>query len=263
MDKDPADDDVKPYEKTPTLTIEQAVMRLLGYEGPFEFGTGDDVVELGLDDFCEHEFERADAELSQAQYLLHQLERQQSESSNELQEAKNAVAKWKDAVEEAEKRYVRAEQLRIGINHEITKIRAGKRSLLVIDEDQSQGKDGIRISESSVAEWASSIDDQASGLPSAANKADLEAALDQGLSRVTAESTYVTLGLLVQLLVKSGPPLYRKSDEPNLSKIAKALQGLAIELNGGHAIWGQKEGAITDRLELAIVQLLANIPPPR
>ena len=143
---------------------------------------------------------------------------------NELKDAEQKVESAKAELEEANKLPKLAEKYRLLINHEISRVRLGKRSPLVVDEDESARTGQLRINTASFQEWLEGMElDDAEDISAPVALPIDEDAFDKALSRKAAESLHVTLGLLVSLFAESGGGKFGTGQNPNVINIAKEL----------------------------------------
>ncbi len=257
---DPYFDDILPFEIEPLLSVDQAILRMLGYTGPFVYGEGEYADSYTLEDHIPKVQMDAKDQLHEARAHEKIIKKQSGTPANELKEAANDVKNKEIMFSESKKTINTANQYRAQIKNEITKIRAGKRSLLAIYEDESQRQSNILISASSFEHWLSELDHN--NLSEHKTNGELsEEFFEKGLSRAVGEATYVTLGILIQLLANKVPEEYMKGNAPNISKISKAAEELARKLNDNHDLAGQKGRVITKRLNLGEFMLKESICP--
>jgi hypothetical protein len=254
------DDNVIPYQPTPTLTVEQAVMRLLGYPGPFSFMADTEEIEFDLSDYLYNLQEEADCACGNASFELEMLTRDDNASPEEIKNAEQKVASTKAKLEEANKLPYIAERYRLRINHEISRVRMGKCSPLVIDEDESARTRQLRITTTSFREWLEGMELEDARDVSAPIALPVEEdAFDSELSRKAAVSLHVTLGLLVSLFAEAGGGKFGTGQNPNVINIAKKIDEYATRLNGGQPLHGQQAQAVRKRIELALNALHSHI----
>jgi hypothetical protein len=254
------DDNIIPYETSPTLTVKQAVMYILGYRGQYSFVADTELMEFDLFDYLHDLQEEADCAFSNASSELKVLKRTDSPSPEAINIAEGKIKSTKVELEKAQKLSKLAEQYRLLINHEISRVRLGKRSPLVIDEDESARTSQLRINTARFQEWLEGmeLDDATEASAPVALPVD-EDAFDRELSRKSAESLYVTLGLLVSLFAESSGNKLGSGQNPTVSSIVKELDEYLKQLNGGHKLHGQGKDSITGRIEVALSALRSNV----
>ena len=226
------DENIIPYEPSPTLTVNQAVMYMLGYRGQYSYMADTEEMAFDLSDYLFDLQEKADVVCGNASFELEMLKRNANASPEELKNAEEKVETAKAELKQANELPKLAEKYRLLINHEISRVRLGKRSPLGIDEDESTRTGQLRIYTASFQEWLEGVelDDAEDVSASVALPLD-EDAFDKALSRKAAVSLHVTPGLLVSLFAESGGGKFGTGQNPNLSKIAEKID----EGNGGSA----------------------------
>ena len=198
------DENIIPYEPSPTLTVNQAVMYMLGYRGQYSYMADTEEIAFDLSDYLFDLQEKADVACSNASFELEMLKRGGNASANALKEAEEKVESAKTALEEANKLPDITEKYRLLINHEISRVRLGKLTPLVIDEDESTRTGLLRVTEASFQEWLDGMElDDAEDVSARAAVPVDEDAFDTELSRKAAVSLQITLGLLVSLFAES------------------------------------------------------------
>ena len=85
------DENIIPYEPSPTLTVNQAVMYMLGHRGQYSYMADTEVFEYDLSDYLSDLQEKADVACSNASVDLEMLKRGGNASPDEL---KNAEEKF-------------------------------------------------------------------------------------------------------------------------------------------------------------------------
>ena len=111
------EDSILPYQASPSLTVKQAVMYILGYRGEFGFQADEDWMEFDLSDYLHNLQDEADCALSEANYELEMLKREDDAAPEGIQIAKQAVAIKKDELERVQKLPDTAEEYRLLISH--------------------------------------------------------------------------------------------------------------------------------------------------
>ena len=86
-----------------------------------------------------------------------------------------------------------------------------------------------------------------------------EDTFDKELSRKSAVSLHVTLGLLVSLFAESGGGEFGSGQKPKVIRIAKEIAKYALERKGGSKFGGQSKERIKDRIEVALSALYTTI----
>lgn len=235
-------------------------MYMLGYRDEYSFMAGKDKMEFDLSDYLHNLQEEADCAFGNASYELEMLKRNDNASPEAIKDAEHRVKATKAELEKAQKLPDVAEEYRLLINHEISRVRLGKRSPLVVDEDESSRTGQLRINTTSFQEWLEGmeLDD--------ANEASVpvilpveEDAFDKELKRKSAVSLHVTLGLLVSLFAESGGSKLGSGQKPNISNIAKKIDEYAKQRNGGYPLTGQRTEAIKERIEKALSALNSSV----
>jgi hypothetical protein len=247
------DENIILYAPSSTMTVNQSVMYMLGYRGDFSYDNGTEVIEFDLPDYLHALQETADCACGNASYELEMLKRDGNASPEELKNAEKMVAAAKAELENANKLPDIAEKYRLLINHESSRVRLGKHSPLVVDEDESARTGQLRINKASFLEWLEEM--ELNDAEDVVAQPVEEDAFDTELSRKAAVSLQVTLGLLVSLFAESGGSKFGSGQNPNVSIIAKELDGYAKRLNDGHPLHGQGAEAIKTRIELALSAL--------
>jgi hypothetical protein len=243
------DDNIIPYQTSPTLTVKQAVMHMLGYRGEYYYVIGTDEFEFDLFDYLRDLQEDADCAFGNASSELKVLKRTDSPSPEAINIAEGKVKSTKAKLEKVQKLLDVAEDYRLLINHEISRVRSGKRSPLVIDEDES-APGQPRINTASFLEWLGEMDlDDATGnyepIPLPVEEDDFARAIE-GKS---AASLHLTLGLLVSLFAESSGNTFGTRMKPNISRIAKEIHKHSTILNDDFPLEGQGIERIKDRIE--------------
>ena len=251
------DENIIPYEPSPTLTVYQAVMYMLGYRGQYSYMADTEEMAFDLSDYLFDLQEKADVACGNASYELEMLKRNGNASPDELKNAEEKVESTKAELEEANELPKLAEKYRLLINHEISRVRLGKRSPLVIDNDESTRTGQLCIFTASFLEWLEGMElDDAEDIVALPLDED---AFDKALSRKAAGSLQLTLGLLVSLFAESGGGEFGSGQNPNASNIAQAIDGYAKQLNDDYSLHGQGKEAIRKRIEVALSALHSNI----
>lgn len=127
------DDNITPYETSPSLTVKQAVMYMFGYRGNYSImGEGE---EFGYDlyDYLYDLQEDADCAYNNACVELKLLNNSDNASPDAIKLAEENVDTTKAKLDKANNLPNLAEQYRRLINHEIKRTRLGKRNTLVLD----------------------------------------------------------------------------------------------------------------------------------
>ena len=251
------DEDIIRYEPSPTLTVNQAVMYMLGHRGEFCYDNGTEEMEFDLPDYLHDLQEEADCACGNASYELEMLKRDGNASPEELTNAEEMVASTKAELENANKLPDIAEKYRLLINNEITRVRHGKRSPLVVDEDESTRTGQLRFNKASFLEWLEGM--ELNDAEDVVAQPVEEDAFDKALNRKAAVSLQVTLGLLVSVFAESGSSKFGSGQNPNIINIAKKIDEYAKQLNGGYPLHGQGSEAIRKRIELALSALDSSI----
>ena len=245
------DDNIIPYETSPTLTVKQAVMYMLGYRGEFSFRISDtEQMTFDIHTYLYNLQEEADCAAGNAYYELEMLKRAGNASPEEIKDAEQKVESTNAELKKANKLVKIAEDYRLLLNREITRVRRGKRSSLVIDEDETLRTNRYLIITASFEEWLREmdLDDVTSNyepLPLPVEEDDFRRAIE-GKS---AESLYLTLGLLVNLFAESSGKKFGTSMKPNISGIAKEIFKHSYKLNDDSPMEGQSIERIKDRVE--------------
>jgi len=252
------DENINPYEPSPTLTVNQAVMYMLGYRGPYNFMADTEEIECDLSDYLFALQEEADCACGNALSELEILKRDGNASAGKLKDAEEKVETAKTELKQANELPKLAEKYRLLINHEISRVRLGKHSPLVIDKDES----GVqpRIYTASFQEWLEGMElDDAEDVSAPVAPTIDEDAFDKALSRKSAVSLQVTLGLLVSLFAESGGIKFGSGQNPNVINIATELDRYATQLNGSHPLHGQGKEAIKKRIDVALSAFKSSI----
>jgi len=252
------EENINPYEPSPTLTVNQAVMYMLGYRGPYNFMADTEEIECDLSDYLFALQEEADCACGNALSELEILKRDGNASAGKLKDAEEKVETAKTELKQANELPKLAEKYRLLINHEISRVRLGKHSPLVIDKDES----GVqpRIYTASFQEWLEGMElDDAEDVSAPVAPTIDEDAFDKALSGKAAESLWVTLGLLVSLFAELRGGEFGTGQHPTVINIAKKLDRYAKELNKNHPVRGQQTQAIRKRIELALSALKCSI----
>ena len=244
------DDNIIPYQTSPTLTVKQAVMYMLDYRGEYYYVIDTDEFEFDLFDYLRDLQEEVDSTSGNASYELWMLEQTDNPSPEAIKLAEEKVATAKAELEKANKLPKLAEQYRLLIDHEISRVRLGKRSLLRIDEDESARTGQLRIYKMNFMEWLGEMDlNDATGnykpLPLPVEEDDF-ARVIQGKY---AASLHFTLGLLVSLFAESSGNTFGTGKKPNISRIAKEIYEHSKRLNDDYPFEGQRIERIKDRIE--------------
>jgi hypothetical protein len=246
------DDNIIPYQTSPSLTVKQAVMHILGYRGPYSYMVHMDLMEFDLFDYLRDLQEDADCAFGNASYELWMLKQTDSPSPEAINIAEGKVESTKAELEKANKLPELAENYRQLIDHEIKRARLGKRSPLVVDEDESTRTGQLRVNTASFQEWfeGMELDDATEASAPVALPVD-EDAFDKELSRKSAVSLHVTLGLLVSLFAESSGGEFGSGQKPKVINIAKKIDEYATQLNDGYPLDWQSTQAIRKRIDLA------------
>ncbi len=85
------DDNIIPYETSPTLTVEQAVMRMLGYPGEFNFMAGTEPMVFELSEYLYDLQDEADCAFGNASVELTMLKRNENASPEAVEIAEKQV----------------------------------------------------------------------------------------------------------------------------------------------------------------------------
>ena len=235
-----------------TLTLKQAVMYMLGYRGRFKFQADDEWLDFDLSDYLSNEEEAADCALSEARYELDMLCREGNASQDMLKDAEQLVLAREVDLKQARHLAEVAEAYRLLLNHEVNRVRRGKRTPLVVDEDETTRTGELRVTTDSFQEWLEEMElDETQEVPQIPLPAG-EEDFDQPLGRKAGESLYVTLGLLVSLFADSSGGQFGSGQNPTVINIAKKLAEYAKQLNDGHPLHAQGKEAIAGRIEVAL-----------
>ena len=254
------DENIIPYEPSPTLTVNQAVMYMLGHRGQYSYMADTEVFEYDLSDYLSDLQEKADVACSNASVDLEMLKRGGNASPDELKNAEEKFVSTKAELEEANKLPKLAEKYRLLINHEISRVRLGKSSPLGIDEDESARTGQLRIYTARFQEWLEGMElDDTEDVSAPVTLTIDEDAFDKELSRKSAVSLQVTLGLLVSLFAESGGFKFGSGQNPNVINIATELDRYATQLNGSHPLHGQGKEAIKKRIDVALSAFKSSI----
>jgi len=252
------DDNIIPYQTSPTLTMKQAVMYILGYRGEYSFKADTEVIAFNLFDYLYHLQEEADCAVSQASYELEMLKREGNASPEAIKIAEEKVESSKSELEKANKLPDIAETYRLLINHEISRARLGKRNSLVIDEDESARAGQPRINTASFQEWLEGIElGDANECPISLKLPIQDDAFDREmeLTRKQTESLFLTLGLLVSLYAESSGGEFGSALKPNIIKIATKIEEHGKQLNNKEQLYGQGKSAAKKRIDIALSAL--------
>ena len=256
------DDDIIPYETSPSLTIQQAVMYILGYRGEYSFMADTEWMTFDLYEYLYDLQEETDVNFCNASSELVMLKRNDKTTPEAIKNAEEKIASTKVEHEKAKKLPKIAERYRLLINHEFSRARLGKRNSLVIDEDESARAGQPCIITASFQEWLEGIElDDANEVSVPVKLPIQDDALDRKmeLTLATAESLHVTLGLLVSLFAESSGGEFGSGLKPNVSGITKEIAKYVKELNGGKKLRGQGSERIKDRIEVALSALYTTI----
>lgn len=254
------DDNIIPYRTSPTLTVKQAVMYILGYRGDFYYETEEGVFEYDLYDFIRDMQEDADSELGNAKYDLLELREAVDTDANAIEAAQVRVMTAKAALEKAQSLKDIADDYRLLIDHEIKRARLGKRTPLVVDEDETTESGQLRINRASYLEWLEGMElYDANDAPVPIALPVDEDAFDKKLDRKSAVSLHVTLGLLVSLFAESSGNEFGSGQKPKVINIAKKIDEYATQLNDGYPLDWQQTQAIRKRIELALSAMKSSI----
>jgi hypothetical protein len=129
-----------------------------------------------------------------------------------------------------------------------------------VDEDESARTGQLRINTARFQEWLEGMElDDATDVSTPVALPVDEDIFYKELSSKSAESLYVTLGLLVSLFAESGGNNLGSGQNPTVSSIAKELDEYLKQLNGGYTLRGQGKESITDRIEVALSALHSNV----
>jgi len=248
------DDNIIPYQTSPTLTVKQAVMYILGYRDEYSFKADTEVITFDLFDYLYHLQEEADCAFGNASYELEMLKREGNASPEAIKSAEEKVESTKAELKKANELPKLAEQYRLQINHEISRARLGKRNSLVIDEDETADTGQLRINTASFQEWLDEIqldDDTSDSMPVKLPLVD--EALDQAIEKTSKpiENLFLTLGLLVSLYAESQGNDFGSGQNPKVSKVAEAIANYAKDRNDKYTVKGQGHERIKDRIEVA------------
>lgn len=250
------EDNINPYQTSPTLTVKQAVMYLLGFRGDYEFEVERDWYEFDLSDYLHDLQEKEDCAHSNAIYELEKLKSKDSASSEEIEVATHKVETARSKLEDTQKLPRIAEEYRLLINHAISKARLGKRTPIIVDEDETIRTGELRITKASFLEWLEGMElNVENGVPIPVTDSEADELLRKPLSRKANNSLHVTLGLLVSMFAESSSSRYGSAENPTTINIAKALDQHAKKLNDGKRLHGQGEEAIRKRIEIALYAL--------
>lgn len=74
----------------------------------------------------------------------------------------------------------------------------------------------------------------------------------KGLTQTSANSLFLTFGVLIQAFIKNNPDLSKDTSKPIVSKLAEYLSEHAIKLGTRNPIYGQSQERIMDRIEEAV-----------
>ena len=250
------DDNIIPYQTSPSLTVKQAVMYMLGYRGLVDT----ELMEFDLSEYLYVLQEEADCAFGNASYELEMLKRNDNASPEAIKNAEHSVESTKAELEKAQKLPDVAQEYRLLINHEISRVRLGKRSPFVVDEDESVHTGQLRINTTSFQEWFEGMElDDANEVSVPIAFPDEEYDFNKELSSKSAESLHVTLGLLVSLFAESGGNNLGSGQKPNVIKIATKIDEYAKQLNYGYPLHGQGYQSIRKRIEVAFSALHSNV----
>jgi hypothetical protein len=120
-------------------------MYMLGYRGLADT----ELMEIDHLDYLHNLQEVADCAFGNASHELEMLKRNDNASPETIKDAEHRVEATKAELEKAQKLPDVAEEYRLLINHEISRVRSGKRTPLVIDEDESADTGPLRINTTS------------------------------------------------------------------------------------------------------------------
>ena len=196
MDNDD-DNNIIPYETSPTLTVDQCVIHMLDKRCKFSF-MGE--MKLFQTDLCDYLYELQDIPdraHGNARYELYELKQNDKASPDETRAAEEKVKFAKAELDEANKIPDIAEQYRLQINHEISRARLGIRNSLVIDEVESARTGQVCINRASFLEWLEGMElDDTSKISSSVKYPLEDEALDQAIEKASnpIESLLFTLG---------------------------------------------------------------------
>jgi hypothetical protein len=252
------DDNIIPYETSPSLTVKQAVMYMLGYRGEYSFVADTELMEFDLFDYLHNLQEEADGAFGNASYELEMLKRNDNASPDAIKIAEEKVASTKAKLEKAQKLPDVAEEYRLLINHEISRVQLGKRTPLVVDEDESAHTGQLRINTASFQEWLEGMELDEANEDSAPVKLPLvDDALDREmeLSKDTVESLFLTLGLLVSLFAESSGGEFGSGLKPKIINIATKIDEHGKQLNKDKPLYGQGTQSVRKRIDVALSTL--------
>ena len=254
------DDNIIPYETSPTLTVNQCVIHILDKCCKFSFMGEMKLIENDLYDYLYNLQDIPDRAHGNARHELYMLEKNDNASPDEIKAAEEKVEFTKAELEEANKIPDIAEKYRLLINHEISRVRLGKRTPLVVDEDESTHTGELCINTASFLEWLEGmeLDDSTEDYAPVALPVD-EDAFDKELNRKSAVSLHVTLGLLVSLFAESSGGEFGSGKKPKVINIAKKIDEYATQLNDGCPLDWQQTQAIRKRIELALSALYSSV----
>lgn len=146
-----------------TLTVDQAVRYMLGYGDPVHYEIDGETEEQTVQELLTLEYERADAEHSNAKYDLAMHQQSQPKDTKTADTLQKAVDVKAVALAEMKATLAQAKDYFRLIQDEIAKAMSGKDSALVIDHVESQRSPHVHITRSSLEEWSESIADLTAG----------------------------------------------------------------------------------------------------
>jgi len=258
---DDNDDNIIPFRTSQTLTVQQAVMYMLGYRGEYSFFVPhtNEMMSFDLVDYLYHLKEKADSAYANAKYDLWELRQNGDATPEAIKTSEENVESAKAELEKAVRLKVIAEEYRLLINHEIRRIKNGKRTPLVLDEEKSGGQP--QIITASFLEWLEGIeleDANESPIPIKLPIQDDDFDKKMELTRKATESLFLTLGLLVSLYAESSGGELGSAQEPNIINIAEMIYEHGKQLNKNQKLHGQGISAIKKRIDVALSALHSN-----
>lgn len=248
------DDDIILNETLQTLTVDQAVMRMLGYDGEFILTNVDDendTLEFGISDYILAELDYAEAELGNAKLALHELKQSDSATEPELTAAKKVVAEKEASFAKARELTTLRDYYRNLINIEVHKAKHGKNTSLRIDEAKLIEERKIRIYRDSFKKWFEGLE-----LSNTPTEFPVPGSMEVGphempLSPTKAKNLHITFGLLLELFAESDAKTLKRAGKPNVKRIAERIAIYAKERKTRPILENQSDEAIKSRIEVA------------
>lgn len=259
MDDD--DNDIIPYETSPTLTVNQCVIHMLDKHCKFSFMGEMKLIQNDLYDYLYELQDIPDRAHGNARYKLYELNQNDKAPPDEIKAAEKKVEFTKTELVEANQIPDIARQYYLLLNHEISRARLGKRNSLDIDEVESARTGQVCIDRASFLEWLEGIelDDNDQGfapikLPIQDDAFDRE----MELTKKQTESLFLTLGLLVSLFAEASNDKYGTGMKPNIINIAEKIDKHGKRLNKGKKLVGQGKSAVKNRINVALSALYSS-----